>query len=31
VRIEEIDESVTKPSDAARWGESRVAITLAEV
>ncbi|MGH2618871.1 MAG: hypothetical protein ACRDJC_26885, partial [Thermomicrobiales bacterium] len=31
VRVEEIEESVTKPNDAARWGESRVALTLAEV
>ncbi|MGH8573189.1 MAG: hypothetical protein ACREX8_11540, partial [Gammaproteobacteria bacterium] len=31
VRIEEIEESVTKPNDSARWGESRVALTLAEV
>jgi hypothetical protein len=31
VRIEEIEEIVAKPSDAARWGESRVALTLGEV
>lgn len=31
VRIEEIEESAAKPNDAGRWGESRVALTLAEV
>jgi hypothetical protein len=31
VRIEEIAEMATRPSDAARWGESRVELTLAEV
>jgi hypothetical protein len=30
VRIEEIEESAAKPNDAGRWGESRVALTLAE-
>ncbi len=31
VRIEEIEETAAKPNDAGRWGESRVALTLAEV
>ena len=31
VRIEEIAETTTRPSNAARWGESRVELTLAEV
>jgi hypothetical protein len=31
VRIEEIEESAAKPNDSSRWGESRVALTLAEV
>ena len=31
VRIEEIEETTAKPNDAGRWGESRVALTLAEV
>ncbi|MCC7022116.1 MAG: hypothetical protein IT338_04775 [Thermomicrobiales bacterium] len=31
VRIEEIEERVGKPGDAGRWGQSVVALTLAEV
>lgn len=31
VRIEEIEERVGKPNDAARWGQSQIALTLAEV
>lgn len=31
VRIAEINERVAKPSDAARWGESQVALTLVEL
>ena len=31
VVIEEIEEKAAKPSDAGRWGESVVALTLAEV
>lgn len=31
VRIEAIEERIGKPSDAARWGQSQVALTLAEV
>ncbi|MFT4040917.1 MAG: hypothetical protein QM692_22230 [Thermomicrobiales bacterium] len=30
VRIEQIEERVARPSDAARWGESQIALTLAE-
>lgn len=31
VRIEEIEERVARPSDAARWGQSTLAVTLVEV
>jgi hypothetical protein len=31
VRIEEIEERAAKPNDASRWGQSQVALTLAEV
>jgi hypothetical protein len=31
VRIEEIEERTGKPSDAARWGQSQIALTLAEI
>lgn len=31
VRIEEIEERIGRPGDAARWGQSQVALTLAEV
>lgn len=31
VRIESIEERVARPSDASRWGESQVALTLSEV
>jgi hypothetical protein len=31
VRIEEIEERTAKPNDASRWGQSQVALTLAEV
>jgi hypothetical protein len=31
VRIEEIEERIAKPSDAAHWGQSHVGLTLAEV
>jgi hypothetical protein len=31
VLIQEMEETAAKPNDDARWGESRVALTLAEV
>jgi hypothetical protein len=31
VRIEEIEERVARTGDSARWGQSHVALTLAEV
>jgi hypothetical protein len=31
VRIEEIEEKAAKPADGARWGQSTVALTLAQV